>query len=96
LTEELQIEDGRLVNIALSDYKLPCQRDIPPFRAIMMEPDDGPGPYGARAAGEFNTAGVAPAIANAITAACGVRLDRLGLTAERIYAALQTQPRSAA
>jgi CO/xanthine dehydrogenase Mo-binding subunit len=92
LTEELQIEDGRLVNIALSDYKLPCQRDIPPFRVIMMEPDDGPGAYGARAVGEFNTAGVAPAIANAIASACGVRLDRLGLTAERIYAALRAQP----
>jgi CO/xanthine dehydrogenase Mo-binding subunit len=96
LTEELQIEDGRLVNIALSDYKLPCQRDMPPFRVIMMEPDDGPGPYGARAAGEFNTAGVAPAISNAIAAACGVRLDRLGLTAERIFAALQEQTTSAA
>lgn len=96
LTEELQIEDGRLVNIALSDYKLPCQRDMPPFRVIMMEPGDGPGPYGARAAGEFNTAGVAPAIANAIAAACGVRLDRLGLTAERIFEALQKQTTSAA
>ncbi len=41
------------------------QRDMPPFRVINLEPDDGPGPYGARAAGEFNTAGVAPAIANA-------------------------------
>jgi CO/xanthine dehydrogenase Mo-binding subunit len=96
LTEELQIEDGRLVNIALSDYKLPCQRDMPAFRVIMMEPDDGPGPYGARAAGEFNTAGVAPAISNAIAAACGVRLDRLGLTAERIFDALQEKTTSAA
>jgi CO/xanthine dehydrogenase Mo-binding subunit len=96
LTEELQIEDGRLVNIALSDYKLPCQRDMPPFRVIMMEPDDGPGPYGARAAGEFNTSGVAPAISNAIAAACGVRLDRLGLTAERIFDALQEKTTSAA
>jgi CO/xanthine dehydrogenase Mo-binding subunit len=96
LTEELQIEDGRLVNIALSDYKLPCTRDMPPFRVIMMEPGGGPGPYGARAAGEFNTAGVAPAISNAIAAACGVRLDRLGLTAERIYEALQEQTTSAA
>jgi putative selenate reductase molybdopterin-binding subunit len=95
LTEELQIEDGRLVNIALSDYKLPCQRDMPPFRVIMMEPGDGPGPYGARAAGEFNTAGVAPAIANAIASACGVRLDRLGLTAERIFEALQGQTSAA-
>ena len=96
LTEELQIEDGRLVNIALSDYKLPCQRDMPPFRVIMMEPGNGPGPYGARAAGEFNTSGVAPAISNAIAAACGVRLDRLGLTAERIYEALQGQETAAA
>ena len=62
----------------------------------MMEPGNGPGPYGARAAGEFNTAGVAPAIANAIAAACGVRLDRLGLTAERIYAALHEQKTTSA
>jgi CO/xanthine dehydrogenase Mo-binding subunit len=39
----------------------------------------------------MNSAGVAPAIANAVAAACGVRLDRLSLTAERIYDALQAQ-----
>jgi CO/xanthine dehydrogenase Mo-binding subunit len=88
ITEELRIEDGKLVNIALSDYKLPCQRDMPPFRVICLEPGDGPGPYGARAAGEFNTSGVPPAIANAIENACGVRLNVLGLSAERIYDAL--------
>jgi carbon-monoxide dehydrogenase large subunit len=85
LTEELHIEDGKLVNIALSDYKLPTQRDMPPFRVICLEPGDGSGPYGARAAGEFNTAGVPPAIANAIEDACGVRLEVLGLSAERLY-----------
>jgi CO/xanthine dehydrogenase Mo-binding subunit len=92
LTEELRIEDGRLVNIALSDYKLPTQRDMPPFRVIQLEPGDGPGPYGARAAGEFNTAGVPPAIATAIADACGVRLYELGLTAERIYERLTATP----
>jgi carbon-monoxide dehydrogenase large subunit len=85
MTEELRIEDGKLVNIALSDYKLPTQRDMPPFRVICLEPGNGNGPYGARAAGEFNTAAVPPAIANAIEDACGVRLDVLGLTAERIH-----------
>ena len=95
LTEELHIEDGRLVNIALSDYKLPCQRDMPPFRVVSLEPGDGPGPWGARAAGEMNTSGVAPAIANAIEAAVGVRLDRLALTAERIFGALQEQTAAA-
>ncbi len=89
LTEELVVEDGRIVNLMLSEYKLPCQLDMPPFRVIYLEPDGGPGPYGARAAGEFNTAGVPPAIANAVADACGVRLDTLTLTAERIYDALQ-------
>jgi CO/xanthine dehydrogenase Mo-binding subunit len=87
-TEELRLDGGRIVNIALSDYKLPTQADMPPFRVVSLEPDGGPGPFGARAAGEFNISGVAPAIANAIANACGVRLDSLGLTAERIHAAL--------
>jgi carbon-monoxide dehydrogenase large subunit len=85
LTEELHVEDGRIVNLALSDYKLPTQRDMPPFRVLSLPPGGGPGPYGARAIGESSTHGVAPAIANAIAAACGVRLDRLSLSAERIY-----------
>jgi len=88
LTEEIVLEDGRIVNAALSDYKLPTQRDMPPFRCILLPPTGGPGAYGAKAAGEFNVAGVAPAIANAIEAACGVRLTALGITSERIYAAL--------
>jgi CO/xanthine dehydrogenase Mo-binding subunit len=95
LTEELYMEDGRIVNIALSDYKLPCQRDMPPFRAIMLEPDGGPGPFGARAVGEMNSAGVAPAIANAVAAAVGVRLDRLSITAERVLAALTAKEAAA-
>ena len=89
LTEELVLEDGRIVNPALSDYKLPTQRDMPPFRVIQLPPTGGPGAYGAKAAGEFNTAGVAPAIANAVEAACGVRLTALGITSERIYDALR-------
>jgi CO/xanthine dehydrogenase Mo-binding subunit len=41
LTEELYVDDGRIVNIALSDYKLPCQLDMPPFRMIYLEPGGG-------------------------------------------------------
>ena len=95
LTEEIVVEDGRIVNAALSDYKLPTQRDMPPFRVIQLQPTGGPGAYGAKAAGEFNTAGVAPAIANAIEAACGVRLTQLGITSERLYDALHQLPQNA-
>ena len=77
------------MNLALSEYKLPCPLDMPPYRTIYLEPGGGGGPYGARAAGEFNVPPVAPALANALADACGVRLDTLPLTAERIYDALQ-------
>jgi carbon-monoxide dehydrogenase large subunit len=91
LTEELHLEDGRIANIAMSDYKFPCQLDMPPFEVIYLPADGGPGYYGARAAGEFNTATVPPAIANAIADACGARIRRLALTSERILAELQAQ-----
>ena len=76
------------MNPALSDYKLPTQRDMPPFRVIMSPPTGGPGRTAPRLPARSNVAGVAPAIANAIEAACGVRLTALGITAERIYDAL--------
>ena len=43
LTEEIVLEDGRIVNPALSDYKLPTQRDMPPFRVIQLPADRRPG-----------------------------------------------------
>jgi CO/xanthine dehydrogenase Mo-binding subunit len=63
--------------------------DAPPFRTIMLEPDDGPGPYGAKAAGELTNTAVPGALANAITDAIGVRIMTMPITAERVYEALQ-------
>jgi CO/xanthine dehydrogenase Mo-binding subunit len=88
LTEELRVEDGRIQNLSLADYKLPVQSDMPPFRVIYLRSNSGPGPFGARAVGEMNTAGVGPAVANAVAAACGARIATMPLTAERIYEAL--------
>ena len=87
-TEELIVEDGRIANLTFADYKLPCQKDMPPFHVHVLESDQGPGPFGARAVGEVNTSAFGPALANAVHAACGVRLTQLPVTAERIYAAL--------
>jgi CO/xanthine dehydrogenase Mo-binding subunit len=88
LTEELYLEEGRITNPTLADYKLPSQRDMPPLRIIELSAGGGPGALEAKAAGEFNVSGVAPAIGNAIAAACGVRLDSMSFTAERVYEAL--------
>jgi CO/xanthine dehydrogenase Mo-binding subunit len=84
MTEELLVEDGNIVNLSLADYKLPSMRDIPPFRAVLINEEAGPGPFGAKSAGELNTGGVGPAIANAVESACGVRITQLPITAERI------------
>jgi CO/xanthine dehydrogenase Mo-binding subunit len=87
-TEELIVEEGRIANLTFADYKLPCQKDMPPFHVHILESDRGPGPFGARAVGEVNTSAFGPALASAVQAACGVRLTQLPVTAERIYAAL--------
>ena len=88
MTEELIVEEGRIANLTFADYKLPTQMDMPPFHVHILESDRGPGPFGARAVGEVNTSAFGPALANAVHAACGVRITQLPVTAERIYAAL--------
>jgi 4-hydroxybenzoyl-CoA reductase subunit alpha len=88
LSEEVRVEDGKIVNASLGEYKLPTQPDMPPLRVILLPPTGGQGPFGAKAAGEMSTAGVAPAVANAVAAACGARVVTIPITAERIFEAL--------
>jgi CO/xanthine dehydrogenase Mo-binding subunit len=89
--EELVVEDGRITNLSFADYKMPTQRDMPPLNVILLEAETGPGPFGARAIGEVNTSIVGPALANAVHAACGVRIATLPITAERVYEALHPE-----
>jgi CO/xanthine dehydrogenase Mo-binding subunit len=89
LTEELRFEDGRVINPSLADYKLPTHCDMPPLRVELLHGARGPGPFGAKMAGELSTAAVPAAIANAVADACGVRITELPLTAERVYASLE-------
>jgi CO/xanthine dehydrogenase Mo-binding subunit len=91
MTEELVVEDGRIVNLSLADYKLPTVRDIPPFRPVLLDEVPGPGPFGAKSAGELNTGGVGPAIANAVADACGARLTQLPITSERVLNVLRAR-----
>lgn len=89
LMEDLSVQDGRITTPSLGDYKLPCQRDTPPFKTVLLhDATAGPGPLGGKAAGELTNTSVAPAVANAV-AACGARVTRIPLTAERILEALE-------
>lgn len=92
LIEELPIDEGgRVAALSLGEYKLPSQMDMPPLRTILLRTEVGPGPFGAKAVGEVTNSGVAPAIANAIQDAVGVRIYELPLTSERVLSALTAQ-----
>jgi len=89
LMEELPIEDGKVTMLSLGEYKLPTSMDVPPLRTVHVAAPVGPGPFGAKMAGELSNVGVAPAIANAIADAVGARVTSLPLTAERVLQALR-------
>jgi len=89
LMEELPTEDGRISTLNLGEVKLPTVADIPPLTTVLVEDAVGPGPFRAKAIGEGSISAVAPAIANAVADACGVRILDLPITAEKVYFALK-------
>jgi CO/xanthine dehydrogenase Mo-binding subunit len=59
-----------------------------------VEGGGGPGPHGAKGVAEGAIIPVAPAIANALAAATGVRIRDLPLTPERVWRALRAVARA--
>jgi hypothetical protein len=55
----------------------------------VVENRDGMGPYGSKAHGDGSMSVVAPAIANALQSALGVRLHRAPFTPERVWRAMR-------
>jgi putative selenate reductase molybdopterin-binding subunit len=89
LTEEMLYDDaGHLRNANLVDYKLIHADDMPSMTTIVVESFEPTGPFGAKSVAEVPTNGPAPAIANAIRHAIGVRLTRLPMTPDRVLRAL--------
>jgi len=89
LFEEMVFDEGQLVNGSLLDYQIATIKDMPQaFRPIVVEVAHEGGPFGAKGAGETGALTVAPAIANAIEDAVGVRIRDLPITPEKILRAL--------
>jgi nicotinate dehydrogenase subunit B len=80
LTEAIRFSEGRIENARLSRYRVPRFGDVPPIEVVLLDRPDVP-PAGA---GETPIVAVAPAIANAIDAACGVRLRSMPLAPDGI------------
>ncbi len=91
LREELRYEDGALVNGNLYDYRYPRTTDMPEIRSTLAERADGIGPYGAKGGGEGSVNPVAPALANAVARAVGIRIRSAPLSPERVWRALEAQ-----
>lgn len=89
LTEEMLFADGQVTTLHFGDYKIPNVRDIPSLHKIVVETPVGRGPYNSMSIGETPIITVAPAIANAIYDAVGVRVKSLPITAEKIFTALR-------
>jgi len=89
LSEELRYEQGQLISPSFSEYLIPTAMDVPEYQAIILESRSGVGPFGAKGIGEPALTPVAPAIANAVADAIGVRVFDLPITPEKVVDALQ-------
>jgi CO/xanthine dehydrogenase Mo-binding subunit len=89
LIEYLPVQEGRVEVANFGEYKIPSIKDIPALKTVLVEGEEGVGPYKVKGIGENPISPVAPAIANAIEDAVGVRIRDLPITAEKVYAALR-------
>jgi CO/xanthine dehydrogenase Mo-binding subunit/aerobic-type carbon monoxide dehydrogenase small subunit (CoxS/CutS family) len=91
LTENHHVDDnGVMANPSLRNYRIPTYADAPRTEVILVGSTDSLGPMKAKGMAECCINPVAPALANALHDATGVRYRELPFTPERIYAALRS------
>jgi 4-hydroxybenzoyl-CoA reductase alpha subunit len=88
LTEDFRYHRGNILDPNLLDYRTLTPKQMPPVEVFVIETNDPEGPFGAKEAGEGPILPVAPAVANAIHDAVGVRLMELPMTPDRILSAI--------
>jgi 4-hydroxybenzoyl-CoA reductase alpha subunit len=89
LLEKLQWENGKTLNPNFCTYKIVNSTEVPSIHTFLIETIDPYGPFGAKGIGEPATIPTAPAIANAIYNAIGVRIKDLPITPDKILKALK-------
>ncbi len=93
MMEELILDEkGKPRNAALMDYKIPTALDIPDtMEAHFIETPQQDGPCGARGVGEHTMIPTPAAISDALWDACGIRIQEMPITAEKVLAALKAK-----
>jgi CO/xanthine dehydrogenase Mo-binding subunit len=90
LFEEMVYDGGQLLNGTLLAYRVPRADDLAGrLECRFVENADGPGPFGAKGAGEGSLVPVSPAVGNALARLTGLRFRELPLTPERVWRALR-------
>ena len=89
LSEEMRHDKaGVPTNPNFTDYKIPTIMGVPQIEPLFVEGHYGCGPYGSKGIGEVNIVPPAPAIANAVFDATGVRIRKLPLNPENFIEAM--------
>ena len=91
LNEEYVFDaDGRMENAGFLDYRMPVASDLPMIDAVLVEVPNPRHPFGAKGVGEVPIVPPLAAVANAVSAAIGVRMRDLPLSPPRIRAAVDS------
>jgi 4-hydroxybenzoyl-CoA reductase subunit alpha len=87
--EDQPMDDGKILNPSIGDYKLIRSLDMPETKIVEVETYEPEGPFGAKEAGEGLTNPTAGALGNAVYKAVGVRITDLPITPEKVFKALR-------
>ena len=83
-------EQGRLSTRRFGDYRIFQADEMPEMQAILVPTYEPSGPFGAKAVAEIPLDGMAPAVANAVWDAVGVRIRTTPLAPEKVWRALRS------
>jgi putative selenate reductase molybdopterin-binding subunit len=90
MAEHVDLDDsGTVTTTGFRQYHLPTYADVPRTEVLFADTDDAIGPLGAKSMSESPFNPVAPALANALRDATGVRFTDLPFTRDRIWEGLQ-------
>ncbi|MFB0564152.1 MAG: xanthine dehydrogenase family protein molybdopterin-binding subunit [Candidatus Aminicenantaceae bacterium] len=88
-TEDLPMDEGKILNPNLVDYKILRATEMPETNVVEVETYEPEGPFGAKEAGEGLTNPTAGALGNAVYHATGLSIKDLPITSEKVLQALQ-------
>jgi putative selenate reductase molybdopterin-binding subunit len=90
--EMLYDGQGKSIVRELGDYRIFSADEMPELETIFVQTYEPSHPFGLKAVAEIPMDGVAPAVANAVYDACGVWMNEIPMTPERVWRKLRAKP----